>query len=68
MKSAPPGWQPHQIVTRIDGWIVDPENEGRIPAAVAEMIARAMPLLDDNAVVAIRARMIARHRKVLGNV
>jgi hypothetical protein len=28
--------RPHRIVTRIDGWLVDPENESRIPAAVAE--------------------------------
>jgi hypothetical protein len=42
-EARPPGWQPHQIVSRIDGWIVNPENETRIPAAVAEMIARAMP-------------------------
>ncbi len=54
MKSAPPGWQPYQIVTRIDGWIADPENEDRIPAAVAEMIAHG--------------RMLARHKKALGNV
>jgi len=68
MKSAPPGWKPHQITHRIDGWIVDPENEDRIPAAVAEMIARAMPQPSDNTVAAIRARMLARHMKALGNV
>jgi len=67
-KAAPPGWQPHQIVTRIDGWIVDPKNEARIPAAVAEMIARAMPQPRDNTVAAVRARMLARHKKVLGHV
>ena len=68
MKAAPPGWRPHQVVTRHDGWIIDPENETRIPAAVAEMIARAMPKPRDNTVAAIRARMYARHMKVLGNV
>ena len=68
MSSAPPGWQPHQIVTRIDGWVVDPKNEDRIPAAVAEMIARAMPKPRDTAIAAIRARMLARHKKALGNV
>jgi hypothetical protein len=68
MNSAPPGWQPHQIVTRIDGWIVDPKNEDRIPAAVAEMIARAMPQLGDDTVAAIRARMYGRHKKLLGHV
>jgi hypothetical protein len=68
MSSAPPDWQPHQIVTRIDGWVVDPKNENRIPAAVAEMIARSMPQPRDSAVAVIRARMLARHMKVLGNV
>ena len=44
MKIGPPGREPHRIVTRIDGWcIVDPEHEHQAPAAVAEMIARAMP-------------------------
>jgi hypothetical protein len=67
-KAAPPGWTPDQITHRIDGWIVDPENEDRIPAAIAEMIARAMPRPNDNTVAAIRARTYARHMKVLGNV
>jgi hypothetical protein len=61
MKSAPPGWEPHKIMTRIDGWVVDPENEDHIPNVVAEMIARAMPQLGDgNTVADIKARMIAR--------
>jgi hypothetical protein len=68
MKSAPPGWQPHQIVTRIDGWVVDAENKDRILAAVAAMIARAMPQLGDNSVAVIRARMVARQKVVLGYV
>jgi hypothetical protein len=68
MKAAPPGWQPHQIVTRIDGWVVDPENKNRIPTAVAEMIARAMPQHGGSAVAAIRARMLARQKKVFGDV
>jgi hypothetical protein len=68
MKAAPPGWQPHQVTHRVDGWIVDPENESRIPAAVAEMIARAMPQPGDNTVAANRGRMLARHMKALGNV
>jgi hypothetical protein len=66
VKSGPPGWQPHQITHRIDGWVIDPDDEDRIPAAVAEMIARQMPQLDDS-VAAIRARMYARHMKVLGH-
>ncbi|MGY3496760.1 hypothetical protein [Bradyrhizobium sp. USDA 4502] len=68
MKSAPPGWEPHKIVTRIDGWIVDPKSGGRLPAAVREVIARASPASRDSAVAAIRSRMIARHKKVLGYV
>jgi hypothetical protein len=67
VKAAPPGWQPHTIMSRIDGWVVAPDNEDRIPAAVAEMITRAMPQLGDDTVAAIRARMQARHRKVLGH-
>ena len=59
---APPGWQPHRIVSRIDGWIIDPENETRIPAAVAELIARAIPLPCDRSVADIRARMRARQK------
>ena len=67
MKAAPPGWEPHKIMSRIDGWIVDPDDETRIPSAIAEMIARAMPQLGNDTVAAIRARMYARHRKVLGH-
>jgi hypothetical protein len=66
-KAAPPGWQPHQIVTRIDGWVVDPENEDRIPATVAAMIVRAMPPPGDYTIAAIRARMRVRHKKVIPN-
>jgi hypothetical protein len=58
---APPGWQHHQIVSRIDGWI---GGEDRIPASVAEMIARAMPPLADGSVAEIKARMYARQRMV----
>jgi hypothetical protein len=61
MKSSPPGWQPQQIVSRIDGWI---GGEDRIPASVAEMIARAMPPLGDGSVTDIKARMYARQRMV----
>ncbi|TYO67082.1 hypothetical protein FXV83_07705 [Bradyrhizobium hipponense] len=68
MKSAPPGWQAHKIVSRVDGWLIDSENEDRIPAAVAAMIARAMPHPGDDTVAAIYRRMVARHKKVLGHV
>ena len=59
MKSAPPGWVPHQIVTRLDGWIgaVD-----RIPTPVAELIARAAPYHAAELIAIIRARMAARQR------
>jgi hypothetical protein len=67
VKAAPPGWEPHKIMSRIDGWIVDPDDETRIPSGIAEMIARAMPLLGEDTVADIRARMYARHRKVLGH-
>jgi hypothetical protein len=67
VKAGPPGWEPHKIVSRVDGWIVCPDDEDRIPSAIAEMIARAMPQLGDDTVAAIRARMYARHRKVLGH-
>ncbi|MHC2627071.1 hypothetical protein ACVIW2_009103 [Bradyrhizobium huanghuaihaiense] len=65
-KSAPPGWEPHRITHRLDGWVAQDEN--RIPARVAEMIARAMPQLADTDVAAIRARMVARQLKVIGHV
>ena len=55
MKAGPPGWEPHKIVSRIDGWVIDPDDEDRIPSAVAEMIARAMPQPGDD-----RRRLSAR--------
>jgi hypothetical protein len=64
-KAAPPGWEPHQTVTRIDGYIA--AQGDRIPAAVAEMIARAMPQPCNDTIAAIYARMLARHKKVVAN-
>ena len=58
-KFALPGWQPHQIVTRIDGWI---GADDRIPTPVAEMIARASPSYGAELIGIIRARMLARQR------
>ncbi|WP_154073482.1 hypothetical protein [Bradyrhizobium erythrophlei] len=49
-------------MSRIDGWVVDPENEDRIPPVIAEMIARAMP--EPNEIEVIRAPMIAGQRVV----
>jgi hypothetical protein len=66
MKSAPPGWEPNQIATRIDGYITG--HGDRVPDAVPELIARAMPQPGDNTLSAIRARMFARHIKALGHV
>jgi hypothetical protein len=48
----------HQITSRVDGWIVDPEDETRIPPVVAELMARAMP--QPSEIEIIRARMIHR--------
>jgi hypothetical protein len=62
-KPAPPGWKPHEIVSRIDGWIVDPDDETRIPSAVAELIARTQ-LGEGNSVADVLARMIARHERM----
>lgn len=62
MKAGPPGWEPHSIESRIDGWIVDPDDETRIPSAVAELMARAMLQRDE--VEIVRAPMIARQRLV----
>jgi len=58
VKAGPPGWQPHRIVTRVDGWFVDPQDETRIPAVVAGMMARNMP--QPTVIEVIRARMAAR--------
>jgi hypothetical protein len=64
-KPVPPGWKSHEIVSRVDGWIVDPDDETCIPSDVAEMIARAMPQLGGgNTTADIRARMFARHERM----
>lgn len=57
----PPGWLPHEIGHRLDGWIVDADDPDRIPAGVAEVTARALPpLTGHDAIANIRARMQAR--------
>jgi hypothetical protein len=63
----PPDWQPHRIMTRRDGWIVGNRDQPhRIPAAVAEMIVRALPPFKKGTPLAnIRARMLARQRIVM---
>jgi len=59
---------PNQITHRVDGWVIDPEDENRIPAAVAEMIARAITQPSNSVVANILKRLIERQRKALGNV
>jgi hypothetical protein len=58
MKNAPPGWEPHKLESRIDGWVGYPD---RTPRAVAEIIADNMPQFGGDSVADIKARMIARH-------
>jgi hypothetical protein len=59
VKAGPPGWQPDQIAHRVDGFVVDPGDE--------QDLVHAMPLPSGTTVAHIRARMYARHRKVLGH-
>jgi hypothetical protein len=56
-KAAPPGWEPHQITHRIDGWIGNPSC---MPTGIAAVIARSKPSRGGDAVADIKARMIAR--------
>ena len=58
-KIAPPGWSPHQIEHRIDGYIVDPEDPGHIPSGVATLIRAART---GDSISDVRARMVARQR------
>jgi hypothetical protein len=63
-KKGPPGFEPHKIVHRLDGWIDDPANNGRAPRAVEEKILDAMPPLGGrSATDRIRARMLARQHE-----
>jgi len=57
MSKGPPGWKPHLITTRIDGWFAD-RDETHIPSVIAEMMARAMP--QPSVIELVRARMLAR--------
>jgi hypothetical protein len=58
MSKGPPGWEPHRITTRIDGYFLDPRDEDRIPAVIAKIMADGMP--QPSQVEMIRARMVAR--------
>jgi hypothetical protein len=57
-KAAPPGWEPHQIVHRVDGYFVDPENPGHVPSRVAALIRAART--GGDSISDVRERMIAR--------
>ena len=49
-------------MSRIDGWVIDPDHQDRIPTAVAELMARAMPMPGGDSIADVRARMQARQR------
>lgn len=55
---------PDTITSRIDGWI---GTSGRMPASIAELISRDRAGARNLAIAVIRARMVARHKKVLGH-
>jgi hypothetical protein len=57
-KIVPPGWESSQIVHRIDGYIVDPENPGHVPSRVAALIRAART--GGDSISDVRERMIAR--------
>lgn len=64
----PPGWRPHEVTSRLDGWIMDPKHKGRIPAPIAELIAKAATASHRSGGIAdVRARMRVRHRIMLGH-
>ena len=50
---------PDTITSRVDGWFGSADH---VPHRVARMIVEAMPLPDDGAVAAVRARMAVRQR------
>ena len=59
MKFAPPGAEPYQTLTRVDGWLGG--DPARIPNSVAREIAAAFPRLEGRTKIErIQARMMAR--------
>jgi hypothetical protein len=58
-KLGPPGWEPHKIVTRLDGWF---GSADRIPPRVAAAMGRQMPAIDDAIVADVKTRMACRQR------
>ena len=58
-KIGPPGWQPHAIVSRLDGYV---SVDGRMPDFIASMMAAPEARGENRSVPAIRARMACRER------
>ena len=60
-KSAPPGWSPSEITSRLDGWTVVDPDRADMPPNVAHAIFGAMPKIGSGHSAAdIRARMLRR--------
>ena len=55
----PPGWQPHAIVLRLDGYV---SVDGSVPDFIAKMIMPPQARTIDRSITAIRTRMLARQR------
>jgi hypothetical protein len=58
-KIGPPGWQPHAIMSRLDGFV---SVNGRVPAFIADMMAAAKRRGDNRSIATVRARMACRQR------
>jgi hypothetical protein len=58
-KIGPPGWQPHAIVSRLDGYV---SVDGRVPDFIADTLAPRNKRIANRSIAAIRARMLARQR------
>ena len=58
-KIGPPGWEPHRVVSRLDGFV---SVDGRVPAFIADLMAAPKTRTNDRSIAAIRARMLARQR------
>ena len=58
-KFGPPGWQPHAIVSRLDGFV---SIDGRVPDFIANMMATPKVPTNNRSIAAIRARMACRQR------
>lgn len=58
-KIGPPGWQPHAIVSRLDGFV---SVDGRLPDFIANMVATPKTPTNNRSIAAIRARIGCRQR------